>query len=72
MVTQPAKHQYQPVTARHKEIIGVAAHGSQADMEEELLALAEAMDDSPPDANGMAHPPGPLHVTSTQACTLAT
>jgi hypothetical protein len=43
---------------------------SQADMEEELLALAEAMDDSPPDANGMAPPPGPLHVSSTQACTM--
>jgi cytochrome c551/c552 len=37
-------------------------------MEEELLALAEAMDDSPPDAGGMAHPPGPPHLTSTQAC----
>ena len=38
-------------------------------MEEELLAIAEAMDDSPPDADGMALPPKPLQVTATQVGT---
>jgi hypothetical protein len=69
MVMQPAIRQHQPIAAEHQGISGVAAHVSQANMEEELLALAEAMDDSPPDANGMAPPPGPLHVSSTQART---
>ena len=34
---------------------------------EELLAIAEEMDDSPPDANEMAAAPGPVHMGATQA-----